>query len=138
MDYGLVLQIIVICAGVLILVADITLLAKRRLSEPISITWGFVAIIFVLGGIILRPSGWTTYLSEVGLILVLLIGFCLIYGLFLASCHISEIMRKQTEMAMDISLLNQEIVELKKDIADREKEILLLINGEEEKEVDKK
>ena len=34
--------------------------------------------------------------------------------------EVSEILKKQTEMAMNISLLNQEIVELKKEIAERE------------------
>jgi len=123
MDYGLFLQIIVIVAGVLIFILDIGLLAKRRLSEPVAITWGFVAVIFIIGGIVLRPNGWIKYMSPAGMILLILVGFCLFYGLILASIHISETMRKQAEMAMNISLLNQEIVELKKDIAEKEKEL---------------
>ena len=122
MDYGLFLQIILIIAGVLIFILDIVLLAKRRLSEPVSITWGFVAIMFVIGGIVLRPNGWIKYMSPAGMILLILVGLCLFYGLLLASIHISETMRKQSEMAMNISLLNQEIVELKKDLAEKEKE----------------
>ena len=122
MDYGLFLQIILIIAGVLIFILDIVLLAKRRLSEPVSITWGFVSIMFVIGGIVLRPNGWIKYMSPAGMILLILVGLCLFYGLLLASIHISETMRKQSEMAMNISLLNQEIVELKKDLAEKEKE----------------
>lgn len=123
MDYGLFIQIILIVAGVLIFILDIVLLAKRRLSEPVSITWGFVAIMFVVGGIILRPNGWIKYMSPAGMILLILVGLCLFYGLLLASIHISETMRKQSEMAMNISLLNQEIVELKRDLAEKEKEL---------------
>lgn len=123
MDYGLFLQIIVIVSGVLLFILDIGLLAKRRLSEPVSVTWGFVAIIFIVGGIVLRPHGWIKYMSPAGMILLILVGFCLFYGLILASIHISETMRKQAEMAMNISLLNQEIMELKKDIAEKEKEL---------------
>ena len=123
MDYGLFLQIVLILAGVAMLLVDIILLAKRKLAEPISIMWGFAALVFVIAGIVLRPRGWIDYMSEAGMALLILLGFCLVYGLFYASCHLSEIIKKQTEMAMNISLLNQEIVELKKDIAEREKEL---------------
>lgn len=123
MDYGLFLQLLLIFAGIGILLVDISLLAKRKLSESISITWGFGAIVFIVAGIVLRPSGWIMYMSEKGMILLCLLGFCVVYGLFSASCYISTLTRKQTEMAMNISLLNQEIVELKKKVAEQEKEL---------------
>ena len=123
MDYGLFLQVLFIVAGVLVMVVDVTLLAKRKLSEPISVTWGFVAIVFIIAGIVLRPNGWVNYMSPAGMVLLIVVGLCMICGLFLASCHISEIMRKQAEMAMNISLLNQEIVELKKEVAEKEREL---------------
>ena len=63
------------------------------------------------------------YMSEAGMALMIILGFCVVYGLFYASCHLSDIIRKQTEMAMNISLLNQEILELKRDIAEHDKEI---------------
>ena len=122
MDYGLFLQILIIIAGVLILFIDIVLLAKRKLSEPVSIMWGFVAVVFVVAGIVLRPSGWINYLSMTGLILVCMLMVCVVYAFLVASCHISELMRKQTEMAMQISLLNQELVEIKRYLAEKEKE----------------
>ncbi len=123
MDYGLFLQVLFIVGGVLVIVIDVTLLAKRKLSEPISVTWGFVAIAFIIAGIVLRPNGWVKYMSPAGMVLLCIVGLCLMYGLFLASIHISEIMRKQAEMAMNISLLNQEIVELKRELAEKEKEL---------------
>ena len=122
MNYGIFLQVLLIVAGVFLLILDISLLAKRKMSEPVSITWGFVAIMFVIAGIILRPNGWIAYMSAAGMVLLVIIGICLIYGLILASCHISETMRKQNEMAMNISLLNQEVVELKRKLAEKEEE----------------
>jgi len=123
MDYGLFLQVLFIAAGILVMVVDVTLLAKRKLSEPFSVTWGFVAVVFIIAGIVLRPNGWVNYMSPAGMVLLIVVGLCMIYGLFLATCHISEIMRKQAEMAMNISLLNQEIVELKKEVAEKEREL---------------
>ena len=122
MDYGLFLQIVLIVAGVIILITDVLLLAKRKLAESISIVWGFGGLIFIVAGIVLHPSGWINYLSKAGMALMLLLGFCVVYGLFYASIRLSEIIRKQTEMAMDISLLNQEMVELKRKMAELDME----------------
>lgn len=123
MDYGFFLQILFVIAGVLIFITEIVLLAKRKLSESTSLTWGFVAIVFIIAGIVLRPTGWIKYMSVAGMILLCLVGLCLVYGLIVISCHISELSRKETEMAMNISLLNQEILELKKNISEKEKEL---------------
>ena len=133
MNYGLILQIILILSGIIILIVDIALLAKRKLAETISITWGIIGIVIIVAGIVLRPSGWIVYMSEAGMILLCILGFCVVYGLFLASIHTSEIIRNQAEMAMNISLLNQEIVELKKEVADKELEISNLKGDTKEK-----
>ncbi len=122
-QYGLVVQILLIAAGAIILIVDVALLAKRKLSEPISVTWGFAAIIFILAGIFLRPNGWINYISPAGLIMLSILVVLALIGLFLASSRMSELIRKNTEMAMNISLLNQEIVELKKDIAENHRRI---------------
>ena len=122
-QYGLVVQILLVTAGGIILVIDVALLAKRKLSEPISVTWGFAAIIFILAGIFLRPNGWINYISPAGLIMLSILGVLALVGLFMASSRMSELIRKNTEMAMNISLLNQEIVELKKDIAENHRRI---------------
>lgn len=122
-QYGLVVQILLVAAGVIILVIDVALLAKRKLSEPISVTWGFAAIIFILAGVFLRPNGWINYISPAGLIMLSILGVLALVGLFMASSRMSELIRKNTEMAMNISLLNQEIVELKKDIAENHRRI---------------
>jgi len=120
MDYGLFLQILIIIAGAVILLIDIILLAKRKLSEPVSVMWGFVAVVFVIAGIVLRPSGWINYISMTGMILVCMLMVCVVYAFLVLSCHISELMRKQNEMAMQISLLNQELVETKRYLAEKE------------------
>ena len=52
-----------------------------------------------------------------------ILGVLALVGLFMASSRMSELIRKNTEMAMNISLLNQEIVELKKDIAENHRRI---------------
>ena len=123
MHQGYIIQIFLITVGVLSLIVDVALLAKRKLSEPVSVTWGFGAIIMVLAGIILRPNLWGNFISTFALIIIFILIILAIIALFVGSIRMSELMRKNTEMAMNISLLNQEIVELKKDIAENHRKI---------------
>lgn len=119
MNAGGVLQIIMVLAGILVLFVSVISLAKRKMTEPFCLTWGIVAVLIILAGILLRPSGWNRYISSVGLILVVLIGFCLMYGSYFMSCKISELMRKNNELAIHVSLLDQE----KKEILDKLEEL---------------
>lgn len=123
MHQGYIIQIFLITVGVLSLIVDVALLAKRKLSEPISVTWGFAAIIFVIAGIVLRPDLWMSYISMPALIMIFVLIVLAVIAVFLGSTRMSELIRKNTEMAMNISLLNQEIVELKRDIAENHKRI---------------
>lgn len=123
MHQGYIIQIFLITVGVLSLIVDVALLAKRKLSEPISVTWGFAAIIFVIAGIVLRPDLWMSYISMPALIMIFVLIVLAVIVVFLGSTRMSELIRKNTEMAMNISLLNQEIVELKRDIAENHKRI---------------
>ena len=123
MHHGYIIQIFLITVGVLSLIVDVALLAKRKLSEPISVTWGFAAIIFVIAGIVLRPDLWMSYISMPALIMIFVLIVLAVIAVFLGSTRMSELIRKNTEMAMNISLLNQEIVELKRDIAENHKRI---------------
>lgn len=113
MEPGLVLQIILILLGGVLLFVTTTSLAVKRINEPFSLVWGLVAIVIICAGILLRPAGWNQYISSIGLVLALLIVGTLLFGAFFSSCIVSQLMRKSNEMAMQISLLNQENEELR-------------------------
>ena len=63
---------------------------------------------FILAGILLRPAGWKNYVSHLGLLLIFMVGACVLYGTLFVSFQVSTLMRKVNEMAILISLLNQE------------------------------
>lgn len=113
MEPGLVLQIILVLLGGVLLFVTTTSLAVKRINEPFSLVWGLVAIVIICAGILLRPAGWNQYISSIGLVLALLIVGTLLFGAFFSSCIVSQLMRKSNEMAMQISLLNQENEELR-------------------------
>jgi len=111
---GDLLRFMMILAGVLLLFITVTSLAKRRMTEPFCLTWGLISLMMILAGILLRPTEWNRYISGTGILLVMLIAFCVIFGAYFLSTRVSELMRKNLELAMQVSLLNQEKEEMKK------------------------
>lgn len=114
MDPGMLLQIIMIVTGFLLFLITMVSLAKRKMTESFCLAWGIVSVIIILAGVLLRPAGWNKYISGTGLVLLILIGFCLVYAALFMSSKISELMRKNNEMAIQLSLLKSEKEEMAK------------------------
>lgn len=121
MDTGMILQGMMILVGVLLLGNTLLSLARRRMTEPFVLTWGLISVIFILAGILLRPAEWNRYISPTGLLLMGLIGFCVLFGAYVMSAKISELTRRNLELAMQVSLVKQEMEELKSWINKKEK-----------------
>lgn len=102
------MRIVMIVTGIFLLGVAVSSLARRKMTEPFCLTWGLISVIIILAGILLSPAEWTRYISGMGMLLVLMIGFCLIYGAYFLSARVSELMRKNQELAMQVSLLNYE------------------------------
>ena len=107
-DPGDILRIIFIAMGGVMLVVTVSSLAKRKMNESFCLVWGIVSLALVLAGILLRPAGWQSYISVVGMILILIIFFSALYAAYFVSLRISDLMRKNQELAIQVSLLNQE------------------------------
>ncbi len=116
MESGVILRIIMFAMGVIHFCASMSSLARRRMTEPFSLTWGFIALIIIFAGILLRPDEWSNYISGMGMLLVVLIGFCVVYGAYFMSCRVSELMRRNLELSMQVSLLNLENEKLQSQI----------------------
>lgn len=107
-DPGNILRIVLFLIGISLLIITVVSLAKRKMNESFCLAWGIVSVAIILAGCLLRPSGWTRFMSATGLVLVLVIIFSAIYAVLFVSLKISELMRKNTELAIQVSLLNQE------------------------------
>lgn len=112
METGDMLRIIICCGGVVLLGITMSSLARRKMTEPFCLTWGIISVVLILAGILLRPTLWNSLISLTGMFLVLLLGFAVIYISFFVSTKVSELMRKNQELAMQVSLLNWEKDEL--------------------------
>lgn len=108
MNSGDVLRYVMILAGVYLLGLSVMSLAKRKMTEPFCLAWVFFSGLMILGGILLRPTGISAYISDAGLVLILLIGVLLVSATFFLSKAISELVRKNRELSMQVSLINEE------------------------------
>ncbi|MCQ2517530.1 MAG: hypothetical protein MJ119_02110 [Lachnospiraceae bacterium] len=123
MNEGLIIRALLVAFGALILTRSIFALASRKLTEQVCVVWGFFAAVSIVAGLILHPDNWREYISIQGLVLVVIIIVCFTYGIFLLSERVSELSRKSSEMAMNISLLNAENEALGKRLEELESQI---------------
>ena len=69
-----------------------------------------------------RPE-WRRYISGSTLVIVLLVGFCVGWGAFFISTKVSELMRKNLELAMQVILLNNENEQIRRQLAEIREDI---------------
>lgn len=108
MEVGDILRVCIILVGFLLLCVTVTSLAKRRMTETFCMIWGGVSFLVILAGIMLRPVILKNYISTTGLVILSLVAFCIICGAYFLSTMISDLTRKNRELAIQVSLLKRE------------------------------
>lgn len=114
MSAGNWLRLIMILAGLLILWMTLTSLARRKFTDGFSMLWGMLAMCMILGGIVLSPQEIGSFISNTGLMITLVAGFGMLAMAWGFSWEISALQRKNHELAMQVSLLNQEMEEVRR------------------------
>lgn len=108
MDSALVLRLIVIGIGIIMLSVDFLFYCRKRLIEKFSFAWGIFSVILILSGAVPKFNGWSRYLSmETGIFFIVL-GLILIFLFYSVSLVVSDLVVKNQELAMQVSLLNCE------------------------------
>lgn len=95
--------------GVSLLVITMLSLARRKMTDSFTLTWGLISVIFILGGVFLHPAELNRYISAMGMLLVAAIGFCMLFGAYFMSLRVSELMRRNQELSMQVTLLRHEV-----------------------------
>ncbi len=108
MSVGDLLRVFMVVTGMVLLWTTIVSLAKRKMTENVCLIWGLVSVVCILAGLLLRPYGISNYISRTGLLLIMIIGVAVLYGAFFVSTKLSELARKNHELAVEVSLLNHE------------------------------
>ena len=113
---GLILKIVIILLGAFLLFDAIFSLAKRTMSESFCLRWGLISVLIIIIGIIIRPSKRSDFLSPMSFALILMTIYPLLHIALFFSHTISDLVRKNNELAINVSLLISENEELKKTI----------------------
>ena len=122
MAVGDVLRLFVIVAGAYMFLKAILSLAKRKMTEPFCLAWVVLSALMILSGILLNPSQLDGYISTRGLILIIIIVSGILWGLWFISTQVSILKRRNQELAMQISLLNQDCEKILKELEELRKE----------------
>lgn len=102
------MRLILALTGVGLFAITLSSLARRKMTESFCLTWGLVALMMIVSGLVLRPYGLAGQLSLTALVVIVVVGYCLIFGAFYITAKVSELTRKNQELAIQISLINQE------------------------------
>ena len=122
MASGDILRLFVIAAGQYILVKAVLSFAKRKMTEPFCLAWVLLSSLMILFGVFLNPSQLDRYISTRGLILIIIVVSGILWGLWFISTQVSLLKRRNQEMAMQISLLNNDCEKILKELEKMKKE----------------
>ena len=104
-----ILRLVVVAEGMILLMMAFLSFVYRKMTEGIALSWGGFAAILILAGAV--PA-------------FVIVTAATLLGVFYLSCAVSQLIRKNQELAMHVSLLNQEnesILEELQAIREREK-----------------
>lgn len=102
------LCIIIIVEGILLLCMDFRSYVYRKVTEGMGLGWGCFSIVLILLGAVPGLSDWCKVLPKEAYPAFILVSIVILFGAFRISCSISQLIRKNQELAMHVSLLNQE------------------------------
>ena len=120
MREGFIIQTLLVAFAISLFAIAFVSLVRRKMSEVVVIPWGLEALVFVILGFVIRPDGWKSYISPRGLGLIIVMAICATYALYFFSIKITEMLKKNNELAIQVSLLNTEVEELRKKMEELE------------------
>jgi len=105
MNTVMIVKIALIVTGILFIVLDFLAYAKQRLTENIGLGWGLFSTLLIITGAVLNPDETD---GDVIYLLIFLLGLFLLFVVFAICKSVSVLIMKNRELAMQVSLLNQE------------------------------
>ena len=105
MEMAGIAGIAMLVLGGLLLIWSFLAYARHRLTENFGMIWGLAAVCLIIAGIVLAVAGGSVMAVVT---VVILLGIMLVLCLFGFSQAISVLIMKNQELAMQVSLLNQE------------------------------
>lgn len=108
METEVIFRVLAVGTGTILLFAVFLSLSKRVMIEAMGVIWSFFGVILILLGAVPALTAWSRTVPSEGAGVLAFLGECLIWALFAMSRIISQLIMKNQELAMQVSLLNQE------------------------------
>lgn len=104
----LVLRIVMVVTGCLFLILNFVTYVKKNLTEKFTWMWTFFCIVMILSGIVPGLDRWSYQLNSWGYVALCIILILIVQFIFIISKEIANLKKRNKELAMHVSLLNQE------------------------------
>lgn len=102
------LRMIVIILGIVLLCLDFLAYAYKKITEGAGLAWGLFSIIVILVGTVPALTKWSNVADSAKYVAIFFVWTFSILGLFFLTITVSQLQMKNQELAMQVSLLNQE------------------------------
>ncbi len=104
----LILRIIVIMVGVFMLMIGFISYARRHMTDNFLLAWNVMGLCFILLAALPVVSNWSYVLCSPNYIWVGLLVLIMVVAFYRLAVTVSLLQRRNHELAMQVSLLNQE------------------------------
>ena len=108
MSTAAIVKACVILMGIGIMIVTFVLHAKKKLTVNLAVTWELLGIAAILSGAFPRFSGWSSRIGLGSLVVLLITALLVLWGVYQMTIQISSLLMKNQELAILVSLLNQE------------------------------
>ena len=108
MSTAAIVKACVILMGIGIMIVTFVLHAKKKLTVNLAVTWELLGIAAILSGAVPRFSGWSNRIGLGSLVVLLITALLVLWGVYQMTIQISSLLMKNQELAILVSLLNQE------------------------------
>ena len=103
-----VLRIIMVVAGCLFLILNFITYVKKNLTEKFTWMWTIFCIVMILSGIVPGLNSWSFKFNSWGYMALCIILVLIVQFIFIITKEIANLKKRNKELAMHVSLLNQE------------------------------
>lgn len=104
----LILRIIMVVAGCLFLILNFVTYVKKNLTEKFTWMWTIFCIVMILSGIVPGLNSWSFKFNSWGYMALCIILVLIVQFIFIITKEIANLKKRNKELAMHVSLLNQE------------------------------
>ena len=108
MSTAAIVKACVILMGIGIMIVTFVLHAKKKLTVNLAVTWELLGIAAILSGSVPRISGWSSRIGLGSLVVLMITALLVLWGVYQMTIQISSLLMKNQELAILVSLLNQE------------------------------